>query len=72
MKPAVRAAGAKVVAPQFFDEDFISVNYAEAALDARFRGEPFTPLRSADEKRTVLRWNNALAYGLPVKVGTSG
>jgi len=44
LKPATGAAGAEIVAPQFLDQLFISVNYAYPAFDLCFRRESLASL----------------------------
>jgi hypothetical protein len=48
---SIRPARAWIITPELFDQFLIATNYTHAALDLRFRWEPFTALAGALEKR---------------------
>jgi len=52
LKPEVGPAWTEIVPAQFFNQEFGTVNDADAALDARFRREPLSTLTGAFEKRS--------------------
>ena len=51
LKPAIRAAGAGVVAAELFEEFLVAVDDAEAALDVGFRVESPSGACSAAQKQ---------------------
>jgi hypothetical protein len=53
LKAAAIAAGAEVVAAQFFNKIFFAVDGAVAALDVGFRGVSFAALTAALESRGI-------------------
>jgi hypothetical protein len=61
LKFPARAAGAKIVPPELFDQFLVTPDDAMAAFDVGFRWETLPALASALEKRGLL----VLAWCLP-------
>jgi len=55
LKAAARSAGTRIIATKFFDEVFLAVYEAEAALYLGLGGIAFAALTAALESREVLR-----------------
>lgn len=64
----VRAARARVIAPEFLDQFLEAADDALAAFDLRFGWEPFTALAGALEKRGRCVDRCGLPYGLLVRL----
>ena len=61
----IRAARARIVAPELFDQFLVAADDLHAALDLRFGWEPFTALAGALEKRGRRDSAFDLPYGPP-------